>query len=70
MVLMQLWFWNRILVILQGNNNSFPRFTSFATLNLVAGDYIEIYLRMQEGDLNAFANDQMSFFQGYKIIGA
>jgi hypothetical protein len=51
-----------------GSNNSFPR--TSATLNLVAGDYIEIYLRMQEGDLNAFANDQMSFFQGYKIIGA
>ena len=51
-----------------GSNNSFPR--TSATLNLVAGDYIEIYLRMQQGDLNAFANDQMSFFQGHKIIGA
>lgn len=51
-----------------GSNNSFPR--TSATLNLVAGDYIEIYLRMQQGDLNAFANDQMSFFQGQRIIGA
>jgi len=51
-----------------GSNNSFPR--TSATLNLVAGDYIEIYLRMQQGDTNAFANDQMSFFQGQRIIGA